>query len=132
VDTWWKRDPDPPARLQQPLGAEHVGGEEPLRVEHREAVVRLGGEVHHDVDAVLPQQRLDGRQVTDVAVDEGDPLAHAVQVGGVAGVRQRVQRDDAVGRVPAGPVVDEVRADEAGRAGDEQVHGFSSRVRERR
>ena len=49
----------------------------------------------------------------------------AVEVRPVAGVRQEVERDDRVVGVPLEPVVDEVGADEAGRAGDEDPHGVS-------
>ena len=44
---------DPPGRLEDPCGAEHVGAEEPHGVDDGEAVVRLGREVDDDVDAVV-------------------------------------------------------------------------------
>ena len=44
------RDADAARRLAQRLGADHVGAEEHARVRDRVRVVRLGREVHDDVD----------------------------------------------------------------------------------
>ena len=61
-------------------------------------------------------------QVADVALDEGDPVLDVGQVGPVAGVGQHVEGHHRVLGVVLDPVPDEVRADEAGAAGDEQSH----------
>ncbi len=94
--------------LQQRLGADDVGGEEVTRADDRQAVVRLGGEVDHDVDVVLPQQRLDQLAVADVAVHEGDRVQHVGEVLPAARVGQRVQGDQLVASVVLAPVSDEV------------------------
>ena len=65
--------------------------------------------------------------VADVAVDEREPLVahHVGEVLDVAGVRERVERDDLVVGVRQ-QVADEVRGDEAGAAGDEHALAHSS------
>ena len=88
--------------------------------------VALGGKVHDGAWAVLCQQAVNQRAVADVAMDEGVArvAVQAGQVLAVAGVGQRVQGDDGlcagVGR--GQPVENEVAADEAGTAGDEEGH----------
>src|SRR5690606_11445750 len=76
---------------------------------------------------------LDEGSVADVAVDEAEAVFRRLEIAPtrgisfqvgevltVAGVGQGVQHDDAVARVAGEPVVDEVRADEAGASGDQQ------------
>ena len=109
---------DPSCGLAEALGAEHIGAEEAGRLEHGEAVVRLGGEVHDDVDTVLLQVAGDLVGVADVGLDERHPI-EAVDVLPHPGVGQHVESDDVIVRVLVTPVADEVRADEPGRTGDE-------------
>ena len=99
--------------------------EEAARVDDREAVVRLGGEVDHVVDLVLAQDVLDDVEVGDVRLDEGSIL-DPVEIRAVARVRQEVEGDDRVVGMPLEPVVHEVGADEAGRARDEDPHARSA------
>ena len=115
-------DPGRARRVEERLRPEDVRAEEPRRVDHGERVVRLGGEVDDGVDVVLPQRRLGEVAVADVALDEDDPLLDGRQALAVPRVREQVVDDDVVVRVPLEPVVDEVRADEAGSAGDEEAH----------
>ena len=61
----------------------------------------------------------------DVTLDE--PHVEPVEVAPVAGVREQVERDHVVRRTALQPVAHEVRADEAGRAGDEEPHTVSLR-----
>ena len=109
-------------RLGQGLGAQHVGPEEPGRVQDGQAVVGLGGEVDDDVDLVLGQGLGHHLEVADVALDEGDPVLDVGQVGPVAGVGEHVEGHDGVVGVVLHPVPDEVRADETGTAGHEESH----------
>ena len=115
-------DADASARLEECLGAEHVGAEEPARVEEREAVVRLGGEVDHDVDPVLREAAVRQLAVADVPCDERDATGDVGEIGLGAGVGQRVESDHGVGRVGGHPVPGEVRADETRGSRDEKVH----------
>src|SRR5439155_11338392 len=82
----------------------------------------LGGEVHDHVDRVPPEQRLHRGGIGDVALDERDAAGQVGQVLLVAGVGQQVEGDDAVVGVGGRPVPDEVRPDEPGGAGHEEVH----------
>ena len=82
--------------------------------------MRLGGEVDDDVDLLLRQHALDELEVADVALDEAH--VEPIEVAPVAGVGEQVERHDVVVGVLLEPVADEVRADEAGGAGDEQPH----------
>ena len=85
--------------------------------------MRLGREVDDDVDALLREHALDELEVADVALDE--PHVEPVEVAPVAGVGEQVERDDVVVGMALEPAADEVRADEAGRAGDEEPHPAS-------
>ncbi len=106
--------------LQQRLCPDDVGREEVTRTDDRQAVVRLGGEVDHDIDLVLAQQRLDQLAVADVAVHEGDRFQDVGEVLAAARVGQGVQGDHLVSRVVLTPVADEVRPDEPGGPGHQQ------------
>ena len=114
--------PGAPRRLEQRLRAEDVRAEEARRVDHREAVVRLGGEVDDDVDLLLREQPL-GSSRSPMSPSTSRSASTSARVRAVAGVRQEVEDDDVVVRMPLEPVADEVRADEAGSAGDEEAHG---------
>src|SRR6185503_1319257 len=102
--------------LEQRHRAEHVRVDELLRPEDRAVDVRLRGEIDDGL-AGLPGA-LDGLRVGDVADDEIDP--GPLQIGGIAGVRELVEDDDVV--AARDQPSDEVRADEAGAAGDEHAH----------
>ena len=121
---WWKRTHLRAAsRLEKELRAENVRTSEQARVEHREAVVRLRGEVDDGVDGLVGERLRREVEVGDVALHEHDPVLDIREARAVAGVGEEVVDDDVVVRVALEPVVDEVRADEAGSAGDEQSHG---------
>ena len=106
--------------LQQAEGALDVGAQERLRVGDGVVVVALGGVVHDRV--VARHQLIEQLGVADVAHDE----LHAVggqpgDVLGVAGVGQLVQDGHVDARVAVHDVVDEVAADEAAAARDDDV-----------
>ena len=108
--------------LQQAEGALDVGAQEGLRVGDGVVVVALGGVVHDRV--VARDDAVQQPGVADVAHDE----LHAVggqprDVLGVAGVGQLVQDGDVDARVVVHDVVDEVAADEAAAARDDDVPG---------
>ena len=110
-------------RLQQAVRADDVGGHERVRTRDRSVDMALGGEVDDRVDVPAVDQFGDEIGVADVADDE----LHAVQpveIGAVARIGQRVEHDDAVLGMGLAPMMHEVRADEAGAAGDDQIsHG---------
>ena len=103
-----------------------------LGIDDGEAVVRLGREVHDDVDALVSQGALGELAVADVTLDEHDSVLDRGQVRAVAGVRQQVVDDDVVVGVALEPVVDEVGADEPGSARDEEAHRAKASARARR
>ena len=109
-------------RLEQRLRAEHVRAEEARRIDDGERVVRLGGEVDDDLGPVVAQRRLRELPVADVALYERDAILDPREALAVPRIREQVVDDDLVVGVPLEPVVDEVRADEAGSAGDEEAH----------
>ena len=119
----------PPAGVEQHLGALDVGRHELAgAVQDRLLDVRLGRGVDDHVDA--RDDLLDVRGIADVALDERQALV-AEQVGDVrrvAGVGERVHDHDLViGRAQQMPA--EVRADEAGAAGDEHAcHSSTSSI----
>ncbi len=110
----------PPARVEEHLGAQHVGAEEPSRIQHGEAVVRLGGEVHHHLDLMLGEDLRGVFRVSDVPADQSDPVGHVGQVLLHAGVGECVEGHHGVLGVVLGPVPGEVRTDETRGSGDKQ------------
>lgn len=111
-----------PHGLQQAEGALDVRAQEGLRVGDGVVVVALGGVVHDRV--VARDDAVQQLRVADVAHDE----LHAVRrqpgdVLGVAGVGQLVQDGDVDIRMVIHDVVDEVAADEAAAARDDDVLG---------
>ena len=114
----------PADRLEDRVGADQVGLDERLGVVQRVVDVRLGREVHDGV--ALRDELVDQRAVADVAVHELDLVLDRLQALAVAGVGERVQHDHLVLGVVAHRVVDEVRADEPGGAGGEQLHASTS------
>ena len=94
--------------------------------------MRLGGEVDDDVDALVAERRLGQLAIADVALHEHDPVLDGREVRPVARVREQVVDDDVVVRVALEPVVDEVRADEPGAAGDEEPHARKAILRKLR
>ena len=110
------------APVEERLRPQHVRPEEPRRVDHGQRVVRFGSEIDDGVDLVLPQRSLGELAVADVPLDEDDPVLHRREALAVSSVREQVVDDDMVVGMPPEPVVDEVRADEAGSAGDEEAH----------
>ena len=112
-----------PHGLQQAEGALHVRAQERLRVGDGVVVVALGGVVHDGV--VAGDQPVQQLGVADVAHDELDPiLGQPRDVLGVAGVGQLVQDGDVYLGVVVHDVVDEVAADEAAAARDDDVLRF--------
>ena len=114
-----------PHGLQQAEGALHVGAQERLRVGDGVVVVALCGVVHDRV--VARHQPIQQFRVADVAHDELHAVGgQARDVLGVAGVGQLVQDGDVDARVVVHDVVDEVAADEAAAARDDDVLGFKN------
>ena len=112
-----------PHGLQQAEGALDVGAQEGLRVGDGVVVVALGGVVHDGV--VARDNAVQQLRVADVAHYE----LHAVggqprDVLGVAGVGQLVQYGHVHLGVVVYDIVDEVAADEAAAARDDDVLGF--------
>ena len=106
--------------FQQDERADDVRVDETLRAVDRAIDVRLGREIHDRNGLMLAEDAADRVTVRNVCADERDSriLQNVVEVQQAAGVRQLVDNDDAIGAVRE-CVVDEVRADEAGSAGDQ-------------
>lgn len=115
------------AGLEHVEEADEVALEVGTRILDGVAHARLGGEVHHDVEAVLGEQALDEGGVAQVAAHEGEAAVgvglgqHAqarVLDAGVIVAVEVVETDDHTVRLLE-QLLDEERADEAGRSGDE-------------
>src|SRR5262249_42310833 len=114
-------------RVQEDLCAEDVGADERPRVQDAAIDVALGREVQDRVDSPthdVPHGAAVGHVALDKAVAR---LAGKVgQVGEVAGVGEGVEMDDRVVGLGGQDMADEVTADEAASAGDEDGgHGVS-------
>ena len=114
--------PGPAQMLEQHLRAAELRAAEVLGAQDRAVDVRLGGEVDDRV-AARGCARHVGR-LSDVAVVELDVVR---QVRAVPGVRELVEHDDLV--AAAQQALDEMRADEAGAAGDEDLHAAKASTR---
>ena len=113
----------PAAGLDEGVGALDVGAQERARVRDGVVVVGLGGVVDHGVGP--RHEAVDERGVADVADDELDAVRwEPGDVLGVAGVGQLVEHGHVDARVLAHDVVDEVGADEAAAAGDDDALGL--------
>ena len=112
--------------FQQGEGAVYVGLDEGFRTGDGAVDVGLGGEVDDGVDVVVCEQPVDQLGVADVAVHEAvvGGVVDVFEVLQVTGVGERIQVDDAILRMGLEPVADEIGADEAGAAGDEEVFHF--------
>lgn len=114
-----------PHGLQQSEGSLDVGAQERLRVGDGVVVVALGGVVHDGV--VAGDQPVQQPGVADVAHDELHAVGgQARDILGVAGVGQLVQDGDVRPRVVIDHVMDEVAADKAAAARDDDAlnHGI--------
>ena len=80
----------------------------------------FGGKVHHGARAVFGQQPVDQRAIADLSVHEHMPriAPQPVEVVQVARVGERVEVDHRLAAARE-PIQDEIAADEAGAAGDE-------------
>ena len=115
------------AGLDEGVGALDVGLQERARVGDGVVVVGLGGVVDHGVGP--GHEAVDQRGVADVAHDELDAVGgQPGDVVGVAGVGELVQHGDVHAGVLAHDVVDEVGADEAAAAGDDDALGLEGGV----
>lgn len=120
------------AGLEDVEEADEVALEVGARVLDGVADARLGGEVHHDVEAVLLEQALDEGGVAQVAAHEGE-AAVCVGLGqhsqtrvldaGVVVAVEVVEAHDNVVRFLE-QLLDEEGADEAGGPGDEHFSSF--------
>lgn len=107
--------------------ADEVALEVGARVLDGVAHARLGREVHHDVEAVLGEQALDERGVTQVAAHEGETTvgvglgqhaqARVLDAGVIVAVKVVEADDDVIGLLEQ--LLDEECADEACGSGDE-------------
>ncbi len=88
-----------------------------------------GREIHDGVDVMFGEETGDEGGIADIAVREN--VARVVrevgEVSGVAGVGERVEVDELGqrGAFFSEALTDEVAANKAGAAGDEEVHEFS-------
>ena len=107
--------------------ADEVALEVGARVLDGVAHARLGGEVHHDVEAVLSEQALDEGGIAQVAAHEGKASvgvglgqhaqARVLDAGVVIAVEVVESDDGVIGLLEQ--LLDEEGTDEAGRSGDE-------------
>lgn len=115
------------AGLEHVEESDEVALEVGARILDGVADARLGGEVHHDVEAVLREQALDEGGVAQVAAHEGEAAvrvslgqhaqAGVLDAGVVIAVEVVEANDGIIGLLKQ--LLDEERTDEAGRSGDE-------------
>lgn len=115
------------AGLEHIEESDEVALEVSARVLDRVSDARLCGEVHHDVEAVLGEQALDEGGIAQVAAHEGEAAlciglgqhaqARILDAGVVIAVKVVKADDCVIGLLEQ--LLDEERADEAGRSGDE-------------
>ena len=117
--------------LQQGEGTHQVGLNEGRGVEEGVVVMRLCGEVHDRVGA--GDNAVNEVGVRDVALDDGQASGklggHIGQGGTVARVGELVQDDDVDVRMVLQQRVNEIRSNEAGTAGHNDLHEVFSFAR---
>ena len=109
-------------RVNQNLGAQNISQDEGGRIDNRPVDVRLGGKVYYSV--AIGNQLIDQLAIANIALDEfvvrtGLDLFEIFQVTGIS---QRIKIDNLVIRMVFQPITDEIRTDESGAAGNEQLH----------
>ena len=116
--------------LEQRKGPHDVGTGERERVLDGTVHVALGGEVDDPVDGVFLHEGEHAVEIDDVGLDEEVVGARldVGQVGQVAGVGEFVDVDDAIVGIFPDEKPDDVRADEPGAPGDDdialEIHGY--------
>jgi hypothetical protein len=113
--------------FEQAEGADDVGLDEVFRAMDAAVDVRFGGEINDGARLVLGEQPGDKIEIADVALDEevARVAAQGCEVLEIAGVGEHVEDED--GFIGLGQrVEDEVAADEASTAGDENSHIYST------
>ena len=115
-----------PRALEEYAGAAGIGLNEFDTAEDAEVDVALGSEIDDGVG--LPHQGIDDGAVADVSQDKSIPVIalDSGQISRISSVGELVQVDDAIGRIPLQQVVDEIAADEAAAAGDENPVHYQS------
>ena len=105
--------------LEQREGADDVGVDEQTRTVNRPVDVRFGRKVEHGVGPMVGKGTGHGGSIRDVRLHEGHAriFQRPRQIEEAAGVGELVDDNDAVGGMIE-RVLDEVRADEPGSAGD--------------
>ena len=112
-----------PCGLQQRQRPHHVGPRESERIADRAVDVAFGREMDHPVYVVLREEAAHGVVVADVAFDERvvRTVLDVPQVREVAGVGQAVEVYDPIVGVFPDEQPHDVRADESGAAGDQDI-----------
>ena len=112
------------AGVEQHARADDVRLQEDLRILDGAVDMRLRREVDDDVRLLLLEDAVDRTAVCDVRADELEVLLlhRILERLEVARIRQLVDADDVVTRMLLEHVVDEVRANEAGTAGHDDIH----------
>jgi len=110
-------------RLQQAVRADDIGSHEGIRAGDRAVDVAFRREVDDRVDLVIGNDRRDQIGIADIAFDE-EHVVQPVEVVLVACIGQQVEDDDLVLGCDLAAIMDEVGANEARAAGDNQIsHG---------
>jgi hypothetical protein len=115
-------EPHAPRCLEQRVRADHVRLDEGVRTVNGPIDVRLGSEMHDGIDFLTTQQLLDQLAIANISADEAElgPAHRRFEICRVACVRERIQDDQRIARMLPKPMVNEVGANEAGAAGDEE------------
>lgn len=112
------------AGVEQHARADDIRLQEDLWILDGAVDMRLRRKVDDDIRLLLLEDAVDRLAVCDVRADELEVLLLHCRLERleVARIRQLVNADDAVARMLLEHVVDEVRADEAGTAGHDDIH----------
>ena len=112
------------AGVEQHARADDIRLQEDLRILDGAVDMRLRRKVDDNVRLLLLKDAVDSLAVRDVRADELEVLLlhRRLERLKIARIRQLVDADDAVARMLLEHVVDEVRTDEAGTAGHDDIH----------
>ena len=117
-----------PAGVHQGLGTQNVGAQEQPGIFHGTIHMALRCKVHDNVGMLFLKELFHGSLIRNVRLHEAEMviLHGLIQGGHVACIGQAVQADDPILWMVLQLEVDEVAANEAGTAGDDNGHACSS------
>ena len=82
--------------------------------------------VDEETDVVCPDQVIHEGLISDVSMDKCQVFGIGGKAGTIACIGERIKNHKVIIRVGLPPVINKIRADKSGAAGDEEIHKKSN------